>query len=72
MSDLTPAQRKVLEFVCRHIDRVQRPPTRAEIAMHCGYKSANAAEEHLVRLHRKGFIELSRDTARGIKVMVAP
>ena len=50
------------------IARTGAPPTRAEIAAELGFKSANAAEEHLQALARKGVIELLGGTSRGIRL----
>ena len=70
---LTPRQQQVLELVRNHIARTGAPPTRAEIAASLGFKSANAAEEHLQALARKGAIELVSGTSRGIRLKgVAP
>jgi repressor LexA len=66
MSDLTPRQRQILEFIQDAIAENGLPPTRAEIAQALGFKSANAAEEHLRALHRKGVIELKAGASRGI------
>lgn len=65
---LTPRQRQVLQIIQRAIERHGAPPTRAEIAAELGFKSANAAEEHLRALARKGAIELLSGTARGIRL----
>ena len=65
---LTPRQQQVLELVRSHIARTGAPPTRAEIAATLGFKSANAAEEHLQALARKGAIELVSGTSRGIRL----
>ncbi len=48
------------------------PPTRAEIALQLGFKSANAAEEHLKALAKKGFIEMLPGTSRGIRLIEDP
>lgn len=66
MSDLTPRQRQILEFIQDAIAESGLPPTRAEIARALGFKSANAAEEHLRALHRKGVLELRPGASRGI------
>jgi repressor LexA len=68
MSALTPRQSEVLEFVRDFIDETGMPPTRAEIAAKLGFRSANAAEEHLRALQRKGSIDLVRGTSRGIQL----
>ena len=65
---LTDRQQQVLELVQSAIERTGAPPTRAEIAAELGFKSANAAEEHLQALARKGVIELVGGTSRGIRL----
>ena len=68
MSDLTPRQRQILDFIRDQLEDAGLPPTRAEIATALGFKSANAAEEHLQALARKGVIELVGGTSRGIRL----
>ena len=65
---LTARQQQILELVQSAIERTGAPPTRAEIASELGFKSANAAEEHLQALARKGVIELVGGTSRGIRL----
>jgi repressor LexA len=65
---LTVRQQQVLDLVQSAIERSGAPPTRAEIAAELGFKSANAAEEHLQALARKGVIELVGGTSRGIRL----
>jgi repressor LexA len=65
---LTPRQQQILDLVQSAIERSGAPPTRAEIAAELGFKSANAAEEHLQALARKGVIELVGGTSRGIRL----
>jgi repressor LexA len=65
---LTARQQQILELVQRAIERTGAPPTRAEIAAELGFKSPNAAEEHLQALARKGAIELVGGTSRGIRL----
>ncbi len=65
---LTPRQQQVLDLVQSAIERSGAPPTRAEIASELGFKSHNAAEEHLQALARKGVIELVGGTSRGIRL----
>jgi repressor LexA len=65
---LTPRQQQILELVQSAIARTGAPPTRAEIAAELGFRSANAAEEHLQALARKGVIELVGGTSRGIRL----
>lgn len=68
---LTPRQRQILELIRRHIRDTGFPPTRAEIAQALGFRSANAAEEHLRALARRGAIELQRGASRGIRLLLA-
>jgi len=68
MNKLTPRQAEVLAFIKSHIDATGYPPTRADIANELGFKSANASEEHLKALARKGAIEMIPGTSRGIKL----
>lgn len=68
---LTPRQGQLLDFLQRFIERNGAPPTRAEIAAELGFRSANAAEEHLKALARKGAIELVPGTSRGIRLRQA-
>jgi repressor LexA len=65
---LTERQQQIYELVRSTIERTGAPPTRAEIATALGFKSANAAEEHLQALARKGVIELVGGTSRGIRL----
>ena len=65
---LTARQQEVLELIQTSITATGAPPTRAEIAQALGFKSANAAEEHLKALARKGAIELVSGTSRGIRL----
>ncbi len=68
MDDLTPRQRQVLRFIQDSLDAHGLPPTRAEIADALGFKSANAAEEHLRALQRKGVLDLLPGASRGIQL----
>lgn len=65
---LTPRQQQILDLIQSSIARTGAPPTRAEIASTFGFKSANAAEEHLQALARKGVIDLVSGTSRGIRL----
>ncbi len=65
---LTARQQQILDLVLSAIERSGAPPTRAEIAAELGFRSANAAEEHLQALARKGVIELIGGTSRGIRL----
>jgi repressor LexA len=68
MSDLTPRQTRVLRFIQRSLSETGMPPTRAEIAAELGFRSPNAAEEHLRTLARKGVIQLLPGASRGIQL----
>ena len=68
MQELTPRQRQNLELIQDFIAETGMPPTRAEIARELGFKSANAAEEHLRALKRKGVLELVPGASRGIQL----
>ena len=65
---LTARQQQILELIQSAIANTGSPPTRAEIATELGFKSPNAAEEHLQALARKGVIELVSGTSRGIRL----
>jgi len=65
---LTPRQAEILAFIKRCLDDNGFPPTRAEIAQELGFKSPNAAEEHLKALARKGAIEMTPGASRGIRI----
>jgi len=65
---LTPRQSEILALITSAIQESGLPPTRAEIATCLGFASANAAEEHLRALARKGYIELTPGTSRGIRI----
>jgi repressor LexA len=68
MSDLTQRQRQVFELIKDQIEETGYPPTRAEIAQMLGFRSANAAEEHIKALARKGVIEIVEGASRGIRL----
>ncbi len=68
MIKLTARQQEVLELIKDHISDTGYPPTRAEIAQSLGFRSANAAEEHLKALARKGAIEMVPGASRGIRL----
>ena len=69
---LTKRQTEVLECIRSHIDATGYPPTRADIAKALGFRSANAAEEHLKALAKKGAIEIIPGTSRGIRLPEQP
>ena len=68
MIKLTARQEEVLNLIKRCIEETGYPPTRAEIAKELGFRSANAAEEHLKALARKGAIEMVAGASRGIRL----
>jgi repressor LexA len=68
MSELTQRQRQVFELIKDQIEETGYPPTRAEIAKILGFRSANAAEEHIKALARKGAIEIVEGASRGIRL----
>lgn len=68
MLKLTARQQQILDLIKTHIEETGYPPTRAEIANILGFKSANAAEEHLKALARKGAIEMVPGASRGIRL----
>lgn len=68
VTDLTKRQAEILALIREDIQRTGMPPTRQEIAAAFGFRSANAAEEHLRALARKGVIELLPGASRGIRV----
>ncbi|WNO11226.1 transcriptional repressor LexA [Teredinibacter sp. KSP-S5-2] len=68
MIKLTARQQEVLSLIKEHIEETGYPPTRAEIAKSLGFRSANAAEEHLRALAKKGAIEMVSGASRGIRL----
>jgi len=69
MEDLTRRQTEILDLIRTHTEDTGFPPTRAEIAAHFGFSSANAAEEHLRALERKGAIEILPGASRGLRIL---
>ncbi|HKM37010.1 MAG TPA: transcriptional repressor LexA [Thiopseudomonas sp.] len=69
MSKLTKRQSEILTFLKTWIEDNGYPPTRAEIAKELGFKSPNAAEDHLKALARKGAIEMVPGASRGLKII---
>ena len=65
---LTDRQQQILDLIRQAIANTGFPPTRAELATVLGFKSANAAEDHLRALARKGVIELTAGASRGIRL----
>ncbi|ENX3946883.1 transcriptional repressor LexA [Photobacterium damselae] len=70
MKPLTPRQQEVFDLIKAKIEDSGMPPTRAEIARELGFRSANAAEEHLKALARKGVLEIVPGASRGIRLLV--
>ncbi len=68
MHGLTPRQQEILQFIRDRMEATGLPPTRAEIAQEFGFRSPNAAEEHLKVLARKGVLELLPGASRGIRL----
>lgn len=68
MAQLTPRQAQILNMIQEFISDSGMPPTRAEIARELGFKSANAAEDHLRALQRKGVLNLIPGASRGIQL----
>lgn len=66
---LTARQGQIFKYIEHCIIETGYPPTRAEIAQEFGFKSVNAAEDHLRALRRKGYIELHAATSRGIRLL---
>ena len=69
MLKLTVRQQQVFDLIRDNLEETGYPPTRAEIAQKLGFKSANAAEDHLKALARKGAIEMIPGASRGIRII---
>lgn len=69
MTDLTAIQLKILDFIKASLAERRMPPTVREIAEYMGYRSDNAAYQHLQALQRKGVLELE-GRSRGIRLRV--
>lgn len=67
-SELTARQAQILQLIQEAVGNTGFPPTRAEIAQTLGFKSANAAEDHLRALEKKGFITITPGASRGIRL----
>lgn len=70
MKPLTARQQEVYDFLKHHLETTGIPPTRAEISKELGFRSPNAAEEHLKALAKKGVIEIVSGTSRGIRLLL--
>ena len=66
---LTKRQLEILDLIVNRIETTGAPPTRAEIAKQMGFRSPNAAEDHLRALAKKGILELVPGTSRGIRLL---
>ena len=66
MKNLTKRQEEILNLIKSHIRDLGFPPTRADIAKSLGFKSHNAAEQHLRAIEKKGFISILSGASRGI------
>jgi repressor LexA len=69
MDELTDRQGEILKLIRELTEVTGYPPTRAEIAERMGFRSVNAAEQHLRALEKKGAIEISSGASRGIRVL---
>ena len=72
MDELTPRQAEILKLIEQYTEKSGFPPTRSEICEAMGFKSPNAAEEHLRALARKGAIEMTPGASRGIRLVQEP
>ena len=70
MKALNDQAARGVDLIRDHIGQTGMPPTRAEIAQRLGFRSPNAAEEHLKALARKGVIEIVSGASRGIRLLV--
>lgn len=68
MKELTRRQEEILKLIKERVDTTGSPPTRAEISQHFGFRSPNAAEQHLKGLARKGVLDLMPGVSRGIQL----
>lgn len=69
MEGLTTRQAEILDFIREHIEHNGMAPTRAEVALRFGFKSKNAAADHLRALEQKGHIRLHPELSRGIQLL---
>ncbi|MDR0634123.1 MAG: transcriptional repressor LexA [Azoarcus sp.] len=72
LSQLTPRQREILDFITTTLALEGRPPTRVEVCAAFGFRSPNAAESHLRALAAKGAIQIDQGRARGIRLPEPP
>lgn len=69
MKRLTERQQQILDLIRTYLHEQGMPPTRAEMAEMLGVRSANAVEDHLKALVRKGYIELHSGRNRNIRLL---
>lgn len=69
MEQLTTRQAEILAFLKEHLENYGMAPTRAEVALRFGFKSKNAAADHLRALEQKGYLKLHADLSRGIQLL---
>ena len=72
MEGLTTRQAEILDFIRENIERTGMAPTRAEVALRFGFKSKNAAADHLRALEQKGYLKLHAELSRGIQLLESP
>ncbi len=69
MKKLTNRQKEVLDFISSFINDEGYPPTRSDICKALGFRSPNAAEDHLRALQKKGAIEIQAGSSRGLRII---
>jgi repressor LexA len=69
---LTARQQQILDWIRSHMEATGMPPTRAEIATGLGFSTASSAEDHLQALAKKGALDLTPGTARGLRLREFP
>jgi len=72
MEGLTTRQAEILDFIRENIEHTGMAPTRAEVALRFGFKSKNAAADHLRALEQKGYLKLHPELSRGIQLLESP
>ena len=68
MSELSPKQAKILDFIATEISRTSRPPTFRDIARHFGYESVGTVQDHVRALIHKGFLQKAEGLSRGLRL----
>ncbi len=66
---LTEKQRAVLNYIARMVQITGYPPTLRQIGKEFGIRSTNGVRGHLKALQKKGFINRSTYTSRGIELL---